>query len=210
MNIRVFVFIILLGLAALISYALPKPKYEGTDVLKTVYFPVDFGQWQGGDISREVAEKSKDQLFISDIRVRKYKHSSGAELMLFLLDAGNFHNPKVCFNSAGFSPKDLGTITIDTQNRTIDATSLLMEHPQTSFVITYWMCINGRRVDWFQQKAEQFISTIFNKKKAGIMIRIDVPADPRDVAPAIKITEQFIKDLSEQLNEKEQLLIFGQ
>ena len=63
--------------------------------------------WQGKDTEQKYNLEEDKYNFISNVFDREYVNKDGKNLYWLILDAGNFHNPKVCSNGAGFKVRDL-------------------------------------------------------------------------------------------------------
>jgi len=105
-NLKQIFVVAVIGIAILIAFALPKPKYQGLNILKQINIPTEFGQWSGKDVAQDLNINDDRYKFISDIFARTYTNKEGASLLFLILDAGNFHNPKVCFGSSGYTIKE--------------------------------------------------------------------------------------------------------
>ena len=104
-----FLFILL---CAYIVYFVPKPKYQGKAFTEKVIqsIPSFAGKWKQKEESIAGGKMEGDVYnFISRIFVRHYKKidEPDKEVLLVVLDAGNFHYPKICFRGAGFKTEEL-------------------------------------------------------------------------------------------------------
>jgi EpsI family protein len=129
--------------------------------------------------------------------------------MFLVLDAGNFHNPKVCFGSSGFKIKEIGDKDFTIAGRALKARALFVERGREGFLLVYWMCIDKKRVDWLEQKAKQFFYSLINKKKAGFMVRIDAPADEKNIPAALAMIQEFIGGIVSRMPAGQADYIFG-
>lgn len=199
--------IILAALA--LSYGLPKPKYQSLNILKQLSIPQDIAGWKGTDISGQFDLADDRYRFISDVFAHTYQHPSGPNLMLLILDAGNFHNPKVCFGSSGYSVKELPDTHIAAGGRSFKATTLLMSKGEENTVLIYWLCLDQQISSWTGQKVKEFWSSLFGKKKAGLMVRLDIPVPGRQTDLAIQAAQLFLTDLATNLAPEQITYIFG-
>jgi hypothetical protein len=71
------------------------------------------------------------------------------------------------------------------------------------------MCIDKKRVDWLEQKAKQFFYSLINKKKAGFMVRIDAPADEKNIPAALAMIQEFIGGIVSRMPAGQADYIFG-
>ncbi|MCA9406041.1 MAG: exosortase-associated EpsI family protein, partial [Candidatus Omnitrophica bacterium] len=110
---RAVLISIMLILTMVISFLVPKPKYEGTNILDNLNIPKSFPGWRSYDISKELDLKDERYNFISDAFARVYLNRKGEAILLLVLDAGNFHNPKVCYTSTGFNVQELDKVKFD-------------------------------------------------------------------------------------------------
>jgi EpsI family protein len=204
------IVLILLGAALLVSFGLAKPKYQSPDMLSKLNVPSSFNDWQSKDASSEFNPDDLRYNFISRIFARDYTNKSGENLLFLILDAGNFHNPKVCYGASGFKITDLPIQKFEANNRIISANAVFFEKPDENYVIIYWICINKKVVDWTQQKWLQLWYSLFNKQKVGLMARLDIPADPKNIDSALKLAKEFISQISSHMPPDQSEYLFGE
>jgi EpsI family protein len=205
---KIFVVTILLLAAIAASFGVPRPKYQGLNVLAKLNVPLVIGDWQGKDVADLNMEDGRYN-FISKIFARTYANKEGVNLDLFILDAGNFHNPKICFTGAGFKISEVPDKNFMVSGKPFRCHSLIVEKDNERYLLTYWITIDKKNVDWFEQKANQLFSSLVNRKKAGLMCRIDLPFHKGEEAAALALTERFINDLAAQTGSEGRDYIFG-
>jgi hypothetical protein len=90
------------------------------------------------------------------------------------------------------------------------AKTLLALKGDAGYVLVYWMVIDKRQVDWTQQKIKQFWSSLLNKEKEGLMMRMDIPvsADNTEKA-AVRLAQRFIADISDKMSDEDLGYVFG-
>jgi len=71
------------------------------------------------------------------------------------------------------------------------------------------MCVDGKLSDWAGQKFKEFQYTLFNKKKAGLMVRLDIPVTTDTVDLSLKLAGEFLRDLSNSLDDEQLGYLFG-
>ena len=206
---KMIVPMIILAAAIAASYALPKPKYHSLNILSQLNIPEDIGPWKGTDVSGKLDLGDERYRFISGIFAHTYERSDGPNLMLLILDAGNFHNPKVCFGSSGYAIKELPDTEISLGPRTFKAVTLLMSKGQENTVLIYWLCLDKQVSSWAGQKVKEFWTSLVGKKKAGLMVRLDIPASPQAPEQSVKMAKQFLADLYTSLDTTQADYIFG-
>lgn len=200
---------VILLIAVIGTFGLPKAKYEGTDILSQIKVPLEINGWQGSNARQELSEEEKNFGFISDFFDREYVHKDGKNLYWLVLDAGNFHNPKVCSGGAGFKVTELNDARISLYNRTFVARCLYVENDTDGYLMIYWMCIDKNIVTWTGQKIKELWYSLTNKKKAGLMIRFDIPCNKDTIEDALKLAEKFMADLHQVLPADQLEYIFG-
>lgn len=189
-----------------VSFLLPKPKYESLDILSTLNIPEKFAGWKSMDVSKEFNLKDDRYNFISDVFARLYMNKNGKQLLFLILDAGNFHNPKVCYKSSGFSVNDLGNVTISTDYSKFNAKAIYMERQSAGMNLYYWLVIDKKIESWTGQKLVEFWSSLFNKKKSGLMVRLEIPVSEG----GIKLGREFLKNLNTALTLEQKEYLFGE
>ena len=202
-----------------IAFGLPKAKYKSMDILKEISVPMNVGDWQGKDVKNDLKLMDEKYNFVRALDLREYDHPSGRKVYLFILDAGNFHNPKVCMTSSGFVTKEINDIeyelaapaaSVGQQARaSFTAPAITITKDEASFLISYWITINGKRVDWVEQKATEFWFSLIGKRKAGLMIRVDTPTSEKDVPMATEVLKDFVRSLGDSVSAKDHKYIFG-
>ena len=116
MDIRTKLNLVIAGLFLVfcvsVVYFLPRAKYTGKAITAKVLesIPINSQKWQGKE-TKDIGDNLEGEVysFISRIFVRQYVYTANPEQYVFLvvLDAGNFHYPKVCFKGAGFDSEEL-------------------------------------------------------------------------------------------------------
>ena len=209
-NKKGWITIALLLFAIIYCFGFPKAKkYEGLNILSELKIPLEINGWQGKDVEQEWNIEDEAYSFISQAMDREYVNMDGKNLFLLVLDAGNFHNPKVCSNSSGFKVGELNDLEFHVLNRTFRAHSLYAEKDADGFLIIYWICIDKNIVDWTGQKIKQLWFSLINKKRAGLMIRLDIPTEEGNVEDALRLAKEFITDFGQAIPPDQASYIFG-
>ncbi len=207
-KVRYIIAVSVLIAVIAVSYSLPRPKYTSPKIVSKLNIPYRIYSWYGRDFSGNFNPNDLRYNFISEVFAQLYSRYDDRVLLL-ILDAGNFHNPKACFRGAGFGVTDLPDTEFKAGSKTFKAKTLFFEKPGESYVITYWLCIDKKITDWTGQKIKEFLFSIFNKQKTGLMIRLEIPATKDDVNTAIKTAKEFISDLSDKLSIDQSAYLFG-
>lgn len=210
MKFRLYTTIVLLLATIVVAFGLPKPKYESPDIIAALDIPTHLRGWRSKDVAKELNLRQDDRYaFISDIFARNYSTPFGENLLFLVLDAGNFHHPKVCFGSSGFKIEELDDTELAAGGRTFRAKTLLARKGSGGFIIIYWMVINKQRVGWTEQKFQQIWHQLFNKQKTGVMGRLDIPIQGNNTRLAVNLAQKFIRDLSRGIPEDDAEYMFG-
>ena len=194
---------------AFASFALPKPKYESPDILSRLEIPYRIGPWQGKDILQELNLNDDRFRFVNKIFAREYSRPDGARLILLILDAGNFHNPKVCYGSSGYQIRDLNNVEFALAKRTLQAPALYAQKGSEGLLITYWLCIDKKITGWAGQKFSEFWRSLFNKKRTGLMVRLDVPITAGNINYSLQSAQDFVTQLFSSLPPSSSAYLFG-
>jgi EpsI family protein len=203
------IVIVLLLLTIFVSFCLPKAKYQSLNILKEIDIPWRMPDWQSKDLSYQLDASDKRYNFIGDIFARGYINKYGQKLLFIVLDAGNFHNPKVCFGSSGFTSKDLDKLKIKSGSSFFEAQTVYMQKGQTGQLIIYWLCIDKKIASWGDQKLIELWNSLLNKKKAGLMVRLDISTSEENIPSTLRLAQEFITDLRNNLSPKDAEYIFG-
>jgi EpsI family protein len=203
------VIIAILILAITISFALPKPKYKSLDILSEMRIPESAADWHSKDISKEFNTQDERYNFLSEIFARVYTDKNDNSLLFLVLDAGNFHNPKVCFTASGYKVKELSDTQISVAGRSFKAISLYTQRGNDGIVLLYWLCIDKKITSWTGQKVKELWASIFQTRKAGLMVRLEIPAQEKSIDGALAFGRKFLNDLSSKLSPDQIDYLFG-
>ncbi|MFA5119227.1 MAG: exosortase C-terminal domain/associated protein EpsI [Candidatus Omnitrophota bacterium] len=203
------VIIAILILAIAVSFALPKPKYKSLDILSEMRIPGSAADWTSKDISKEFNTEDERYNFLSEIFARVYTDKNDNSLLFLVLDAGNFHNPKVCFSASGYKVKELNDTQINVAGRSFKAISLYTQRNNDGIVLLYWLCIDKKITGWTGQKVKELWASIFQTKKAGLMVRLEIPAQEKSIDNALAFGKKFLNDISSNLSPDQIDYLFG-
>ncbi len=209
MSKRHLIAILILMCAIGICFGMPKAKYTSVKIVSKLVIPEKMYDWRSQDFSRKLNKEDMRYNFISDIFARLYINRYREHLLLLILDAGNFHNPKICFGASGYKIRDLENLKIDLGGRSLSANALYMQRGDEGMLLVYWICIDKKIVDWTEQKLKELWFSMFNKQRAGLMIRLDIPTRPDQVENSLKLAKTFIKDLSLKVSPQDAEYLFG-
>ncbi len=186
-----------------------KPVSEEQTILSTLNLPHRLSDWKSEPMPKEMSARDDRYTFINDIFARIYGNRNGQSLLLLVLDAGNFHHPKVCFGSSGFNIKELPDTAFDIGSLQFKAKTLAMKKDAQNYLIIYWICIDKNRVDWTEQKLQQLWFSLWNKQKTGLMVRMDIPVKDDNSDESVKKAQTFIRDFAGALSQEQREYIFG-
>ena len=213
-NFNKSIVVLLLLIATLIlRYSMPQAKYVGTNFISSIEVPLSFRGWQGKDVTKELNINIEESQFnfINDAMANAYVNANGSNLLFIVLDAGNFHHPKVCFTGAGYEIKDLEDTEFSLPGYTFKAHTLFTEREGKSSLSFYWIVIDKNIAhEWIEQKFKQLYFSILNKKRVGLMVRLDIPAQEEDIEAAIILAKRFINDLNLSMQAEQADYIFGE
>lgn len=196
-------------IAVIYCFSSSKAKYVSNDILLQLEIPFEMNSWQGKDTEQEWLTEEEKYNFIGNLFDREYVNKDGKNLYWLILDAGNFHNPKVCSSGAGFKVRDLNNTKFSIFNRTLTAHCLYIEKDTEGYLMIYWLCIDKNIVEWTGQKINELWHSLINKKKAGLMIRFDIPCREETIEEALKLAIEFMTDLHRAIPANQLDYIFG-
>jgi len=203
----IIIFLLIATLA--ISYATPRSKYKSPNLVNSLDIPLRMQGWVSKNISKQLDLTDQRFNFVSDIFARLYSNAYRENLLFLILDAGNFHNPKVCFGTSGYKVKELPDTEFNANGHKFKAETVYFESSKDSYVVIYWICINKKQVNWTEQKLVQLWYSLFNKEKIGLMGRIDIATKEAKIPDAIKLAQGFISQISLQIPPEETEYLFG-
>lgn len=205
--------LIILILTILISYSLPKAKYTGTGFVSELKIPKKISGWTGRDVTKEVGLNANSSTydFVSEALAYQYVNEEGKSLLFIILDAGNFHHPKVCFTGAGFKITELPETEFNLSNHTLKTHSLFTKRGLDNNLSFYWIVIDKDVAhEWVEQKIKQLYFSLFGKKRVGLMVRLDIPTTEANIGETRKLASQFVNDLNQALLPEQADYIFGE
>jgi hypothetical protein len=198
-----------------VSFGLPQIKYRILNNIKYLNIPLSIGKWLGKELPKNEAEIKKSELnykLYGPYLYHSYSFSrrDGSQIYFSLLNAGFLHNPKTCYTGIGYKPLYKGTYNIILKKNTaLQFESYLMLKKNNDLLTTYWMCIDGKRVNWMEHKLNKLICSLTGKKSINILARIDVYTNPGNTDKALTLTKDFIHDLYKTLDKDKRVYIFG-
>lgn len=202
--------ILILLITIAVTFGLPRNKYKAPDIVSTLNIPVIIDGWRGSDIAQQLNLKDERYNFIGEVFARVYENKYREKLLLLILNAGNFHHPKVCFGSSGFKAKELPDLELQLKNHNnIRAKALYVERSGEGYLLVYWICINKDIVDWTEQKLKQLWYSLFNKEKVGLMVRLDIPASENNIDSSLRLAKEFVGELIQALPQEQKEYLFG-
>lgn len=194
------------------SFGGTQARYVGTNFISKLGIPLDFDGWRGKDItsSLNINYEETQFNFINDALGREFVNVTGQPLIFIVLDAGNFHHPKVCFTAAGYEIQELDDTEFRTTDRSFNVHTLFTKRAGGSFLSFYWIVIDKDIAhEWIEQKVKQLYFSILNKKRIGLMVRIDIPAKEDQIESAMNLARDFIVDISNSIPPGDAEYIFG-
>jgi hypothetical protein len=217
------IVIAIIFISIAVSFGLPKSKYQSFDIIRYLNIPLSFESWLGEELPNNEEEikkwdfinKSKQYYFYKIYGPDLYHNYSflkedGNQIYFSLLNAGNFHNPKSCYTGIGYKPRYEGKTNITLgKNTVLQFETYLMLKENNTLLTTFWMCIDGKRVNWVEQKLHELTRSITNRQSINVSARIDVPTNPENSDNALAVTKNFIRDLYGTLDENKKVYIFG-
>jgi hypothetical protein len=210
---KTIIVIFLLASTVLLSYIIPETKYTGTKFISELKIPLTFPGWSGKDITGNLNINYEESTynFINDALAHQYINNSGKSLTFIILDAGNLHNPKSCFTSSGYNIKELGDTEFRNSEHNFIAHTLFTQTGKDSFLSFYWIVIDKNIAnEWIEHKLKQLYFSLFNAKRVGLMVRIDIPAKENEIESAITLGKEFVHALSLPLESTQSDYIFGE
>lgn len=209
MKNRYLIAILLLVATMFLSYAIPRTQYQSPDFLSKLTIPAEMNSWRSRDVSADFKTGDKRYFFISKIFARQYANDLGDNLLFLILDAGNFHHPKVCFGSSGYTVRPLDDMPLQAGTHKFKAHVLHMEKGRESVLVIYWMCIDKKPVGWIGQKFIQFFYSMAHKQKIGLMGRLEVPVPTGNVENALDLAQHFIRQIGPGIPPDQADYLFG-
>lgn len=202
-------FIIVLG----ITYVLPKPQYENSDVISRLDIPTRLYNWRSQDMSQAIIQDNKDDRykFISDIFARAYGTKYNESLLFLVLNVNNFHPPQDCFTSSGYKVSKMNNLDVGLTTKKLSTYAFLATKADQSFLVVYWTVIDRELIEnWTYGEFKQMMMNVLNKDRAGLMMRLDILVENGDIQKALKLGERFIQDLEKEFPIVQKEYLFGQ
>ena len=199
-----------------------KTKYVSHEILSRLEIPYEIREWKGKDVVEDWNLDSNTYKLIEHSINREYKNKNEENIYFTVVDAGNFHNPKICANCSGFKIKDIENAEFriispaQTESRALKARAFYAykevvdnANIYEGYLITYWVCINKEHANWLEEKVKELWFTFFNNARINLMIRVDVPCEEGDIETALQLAGKFITDLARTVPLETSEYIFG-
>lgn len=214
MKLKLLAVLFLLLITFGLGNFLTVKKYKSAITMSTLFqIPENMEEWQGRDISNSLDINMEEARFgfISDSLAYAYTNEKGENLIFIMLDAGNFHDPKNCFISSGYEIHELPDSAFKLPDHVLNTHALFIKRKGKNFLSLYWIIINKNIAHhWVEQKIKQLYFSIFNKKRIGLMVRIDIPANENAIQETMNTAKDFILTLNKSLNPDQAGYIFGE
>ena len=211
-KLKSWIVIILLLFIIALSFTLPKAKYADTHFISRLEIPIIMKGWEGKDVAANLNIDYSDERynFLGEVLAHEYSNIDGRKLLFIILNAGNFHYPNICFTSSGFKIRELKKTEFNIMGRTFESHTLYTEKGQENYLVFYWISIDKKIVpDWIEQKVKQLYFSMFNKKRVGLMIRVDIPIKKDNIEDGLILAQQFFNDLIQAIPPEQAEYIFG-
>ncbi len=198
---------IILIFSIALTMLLPKPEMKSFAISDKI--PSLVPGWQSQDISQDLKEKNGAGNLVGEIFARVYYDRSGRSLVFMVLDAGNFHNPKVCYGGAGYDSQELGDTVFTIDGQPVKAQTVLLRNGDSSRLLMYWLCVNKRIVGWGEQKVLELFNSVFNQNKTRFMVRFEIPTEEDNIEESIELVESFVQDVYSNVPQQYAEYVFG-
>ncbi|MDD5431998.1 MAG: EpsI family protein [Candidatus Omnitrophica bacterium] len=208
-NKKEILVIAVLLFSVAVSFGIPKPKYESLNILSKIDVPWRTNYWISQDVSNKFDTRDQRYNFIGNIFGRAYVNRLGERLLFLILDAGNFHNPKVCFGGSGYKISDFADTQLKVGNKVFVAKTLYVQKESENTLLVYWICIDKKIVNWGGQKILEFWNTLLNKKKAGLMLRLEIPTTEGNIPNAQRLANEFLNEIASNIKPDQAEYLFG-
>ncbi|KKO18907.1 MAG: putative exosortase [Candidatus Brocadia fulgida] len=222
-NKKVYITTALLLFTIIFCFASPgantkKTKYVSQDILSQLEIPYKIKGWHGVDARQDwdLELEEKMNQFIEQSITREYTNTNGENIFFTMVDAGNFHNPRICANGAGFKIKDSAdtefhvALPAQAGSRILKARSFYTEKGNDGFLVIYWVCVDNNVVDWMEEKVKEiWFSLLDNSDRVSLMIRLDIPCKESSIDNALKLARGFVADFSQNIPIETATFVFG-
>ncbi len=184
-------------------------KYQGTNVLKTLSLPLDIGNWKGQEVKQQLNLGEGSLAYLGDYQMIKYTNSTHDQIFITLLDAGNFHNPKLCFSTSGYLPMEMPDTEFEISKKKFTAQTIFFRKKNSDTLVMYWLIVDQQQLSWIGQKSKDLFYALLGKKRVGLIIRLDILTSKSDIKRSVAAAQDFIKNLDIGLNMEQSKIIFG-
>ncbi len=199
-----------------------KTKYVSQDILSRLEIPYEIREWKGKDVVEDWNLDDNTYKLIEHSINREYKNKNDENIYFTVVDAGNFHNPKICANCSGFKTKDRENAEFHIISSAQAESSALKARAfyaykevgnnannYDGYLITYWVCINKKHANWLEEKVKELWFAFFNNERINLMVRVDVPCKEGGIETALQLAGKFITDLSRTIPLETSEYLFG-
>ena len=199
-----------LGLSLLVIYGLPRSVYKSPEILSSISIPSEMDHWKSRDVSAQLNLNDRRYNFIGGFVARQYVSDLGESLLFLVIDAINFHHPRGCFDSSGFLVHRLDDLSLKAAGKQWTAQAYFMEKGSASVVVVYWVCVDKKAVNWAEQRLQQLYYSLLGNKKAGFLLRLDIPARKERTDLALATAKDFIQSIGSGIPPEQAAYLFGE
>ncbi len=170
------------------------------------HFTFDFPEmpaWTHRDVSKSLDLNDSAYNFIGEFFAHQVKSNLQEEFLFLILDGGNFHHPKICFNVAGNSVEPQDDLYFNLGKRVLKSHALYAGDERSGTLVLYWITMDKKQVDWPEQKLKQIAMTFMQQKKTALMVRMDIPTRKLGLKSAASLASEFLTDLEKHLSKEQ-------
>lgn len=209
-NNRIILAILLVVISLSWIYVFKKNQtYQAAGIFQKLDLPRQIDGWNGQEVKQDLQLGQGLFSYIGAYQMLKYKHQDGRIIFVTLMDAGNFHHPKLCFKGSGYVAQEHANTLLNLQHKTMSVETTFFKKPRENTLVIYWLTVNQHHVNWTEQKAWDLLFRLLGKKREGLIVRIDVLTGSQGVNQSIEAVKDFTRSLSEHVDENTRLYLFG-
>lgn len=195
-NFRFIFIIILLTIAATISWKSFFGEYAQQDSVSIHTFPMTIGEWAGEEIP--ISERDLSILETKNAFTRRFTSPSGQEIVLFIVYSQHnrkaAHPPEICYSGGGMSILSSNTRMIEDAgaNVSLSTQRMFVEAGKYQQVVNYWFKVGETFTsNYYRQQVLIAIKTLLGQSSSSAMIRVASDVQGGDITASDAAIREF-------------------
>ena len=195
-NARYIFIVILLLVAAVGSWQFSFRDFIQHDTVNIHEFPLEIGEWKGEEIP--ISERDLAILETKNAFTRRYTHSSGKEVILFIVYSQTnrkaMHPPEICYSGGGITilSNDVRVLTDKERGLHLETKRMFVEKGTYQQIANYWFKVgNTMTAKYLRQQILVAVKMCLRQPAGSALVRVSCDVKGNQVAEADATIQDF-------------------